>query len=410
MKRACLTIAFAVMASVALSAYDNDGPNYRPSALKSARLMATSDSFKPPEASDICFVATSGGDLGKEVWGKDSSNTPKGSISIPLPINRYFGDKAKLLQSKALPETVTLKMVVWDVDDKSTYTPAEYDEIFVNGNAPRDKKALYGVNDGLHMDTFTIDTKHIKLPENPGETAINTIRIDVATKGGDWVTRIDWVALEIPAAPPVVLAHGINSNKSTMQDHIGTLIKEKLGLPVYSLEWPNHGNNHIFDYERLVKYIDAYKKVCKVDHVNIVAHSMGGLRARGYTENAKDVLRVLQLGSPNGGSPFANYLTDDIDRKLAAIEAANASEAIKDMNRKAVQDEWGRLASYFGQDLDPYHDAAIRCLRTDFMEDYNTHHHLNPLVDYSVLAGRVTKGGGDLAKWEYNISRYGNNH
>ena len=397
MKKLLATLVAAIGLASGTWAYENDGPGYDSTAPKRARLLtAQSDtSFAPPEASDICFVATKGGDIGVEVWGNGSYSyrTPRGSITIPLPINRYFGNKQKLIESEALPRTAKLTMVVWDVDNESSYTPAEYDEIFFNDNPPIDKKTLYGVNNGLKRNEFIINIDAINLPENPGETANNTIRIDVATKGGDWVTRIDWVALEIPAAPPVILAHGINSNKGTMQDHIGTLIEERLGLPVYSLAWPNHGNNHISDYGTLAKYIDAYKKVCKVDHVNIVAHSMGGLRARGYAENAKDVLRVLQLGSPNGGSPFANYLTDDIDRKLAAIEAANAPEAIKEMNRKSVQDEWGRLASYFGQDLDPYHDAAIRCLRTDFMEDYNKYHNLNPLVDYSVLAGRVTKSG-----------------
>ena len=250
MKRACLTIAFAVMASSLCLAYENDGPGYDPKAPKRAMLLGSSNSFSPPEPSDICFVATSGGDIGKEVWGNGSYSyrEPRGSITIPLPIDRYFGDKEKLIQSKALPETVTLKMVVWDVDDKSSYTPAEYDEIFVNDNAPRDKKALYGVNNGLQLNTFTIDTKHIKLPKNPGETAMNTIRIDVATKGGDWVTRIDWVALEIPAAPPIILSHGINSSADQLkalqrrskmkQDcHVQHLTIPTMGTITYLILW-----------------------------------------------------------------------------------------------------------------------------------------------------------------------------
>ena len=392
MKKVYLSMLFAVMVTSLCVAYENDGPGYDPKAPKRVRLMSASDSFKPPESSDICFVATSGGDLGKEVWG------PGGSISIPLRIDRYFGDKMKLIKSKALPETVTLKMVVWDVDDKSSYTPAEYDEIFVNGKAPKDKKALYGVNDGLHMDTFTIDTKYIELPENPGETAINTIRIDVATKGGEWVTRIDWVALEIPAAPPVILSHGINS----CADQLKTLqqkIKDETGLPCEIFDYPNHGNNHISDIGALSSKISEMKGKNKwnVEHVNIVAHSMGGLRAREYAENANDVFKVLQIATPNRGSPFADGVVKWSKQVWAQTYESN--EGLENVSKEVRDSIWACAEHGVNQvaekvlkmNLRPWSDPAIECLQTSFMDTYNGKHRLNDKVEYGVVAGNVTE-------------------
>lgn len=379
MKRACLTIAFAVMASSLCLAYENDGPGYDPKAPKRAMLLGSSNSFSPPEPSDICFVATSGGDLGKEVWGKDSSYSPRGSIVIPLPIDRYFGDKAKLLKSKALPETVTLKMVVWDVDDKSSYTPAEYDEIFVNGNAPRDKKALYGVNNGLQLNTFTIDTKHIKLPKNPGETAMNTIRIDVATKGGDWVTRIDWVALEIPAAPPIVISHGIRSNEEGLAYLQACL--ENIGLPVHNFSYPNNGNNGIKEdalklQEEVARAMDKFK----VKSVNLVCHSMGGLKARQYAENCKndEVLKILQIATPNAGSPIA-----DVVLGIKTVMPTYIEEHLVD--------NWilGDLLN--GSVKAKLKDGMIEDLAETTLKEYNQNHPFNKNIWYGIVAGNITE-------------------
>lgn len=383
MKRACLLIVFAALASLSLSAYDNDGPNFDPKAPKRVRLMATSESFKPPEPSDVCFVATSGGDLGKEVWGKYSSYSPNGSISIPLPIKRYFGEKEKLIKSKALPETVTLTMVVWDVDDKSSYAPAEYDEIFVNGRPPKDKKTLYGVNNGLHMNTFTIDINDIKLPTKAGATAENIIRIDVATKGGDWVTRIDWVALEIPAAPPVLLAHGIRSDKDTLdeiQDEI-----EDLGLPVRTFSFSSNGNDGISaGANQMVHEIADMREKLNVDTINIVAHSMGGLKAREYVErygnprtHKTDVKKVLQIATPNAGSPLA-------DTALMIRGVARESSFLQMILRQFASSSDRALLN---------NGRALDELSTSYMNEYNENHPLKSGVDFGIVAGNVTSFG-----------------
>ena len=65
MRKAYLSALFAVFVSSLCVAYENDGPGCDPSTPKKMRLMSSSNSFKPPEPSDICFVATGGGDLGK---------------------------------------------------------------------------------------------------------------------------------------------------------------------------------------------------------------------------------------------------------------------------------------------------------------------------------------------------------
>ena len=357
MKRACLTIAFAVLSSVTLSAYDNDGPNYNPSTLKDARLPPVSEyglvddgitlmrndgaktggvnvsmnesggkestkaskgdspidprlktrrllasSFSggigAPEASDILFVTDSNtadrGDLGKYLG--------KGTITIPLKIERYFGDKDKLIKSGAIPKWAAVEFVTYDVDQDDPYDP-EVDYMYFNGHKIGQ---LRGSNGNYHRMLFPVDMKYVNLPSSPGNVAKNTITVQVDVNNGGWLTSIEWISIYIPAAPPVILSHGINSNGGALSK----IQKEirKFGIPAETFEQENGGSDTIFQIGNLTDAIQSWKENWHVDHVNIVGHSMGGLRARRYAEDNNDVFKVLQIGSPNGGSPLADYL------------------------------------------------------------------------------------------------------
>ena len=52
--------------------------------------------------------------------------------------------------------------------------------------------------------------------------------------------------------------------------------------------------------------IDSLKKRWGIDTLNIVSHSKGGLDSRDYIEGANTVGTLVQLGTPNEGSPLAN--------------------------------------------------------------------------------------------------------
>lgn len=389
-------VALIMSAPVNLWAYENDGPGYDPNAprkMKAAKNSSGSSFDAPPEASDICFVVTKGGDLGVT---KEQGET----ITIPLDIPRYFGDKKKLLKSKALSEYAVLEMIVWDVDSKASYDP-EVDKVYLNGK--KYLGTLWGDNQEYYKNTFIIKTEDLNLAEVLGGVGHNTIDIKVDVNYGGWITRVQWISLYIPAAPPVILAHGINSSGAQLAK-LAEEIEDQTGLPTYHyLNFHNSGNDHINNFVELASIIQSYKKMCHVDHVNIVGHSMGGLRARGYAENASDVFKVLQVGTPNGGSPFADFIVDwksHIEGQLSIDRADNriddeeyniyidrAKDTIRNFARKYVKD----------MTLDPWRDKAIVCLQTSEMGKWNVDHPLNKDVDYAVVAGNVTEYSGWLA-------------
>ncbi len=133
-------------------------------------------------------------------------------------------------------------------------------------------------------------------------------------------TDVDSVTRILTVRPrPVVLVHGWNSTEAMWADYLGFLTSVNpvwQGLPVNTLS--TGGSRPFYDAawnaERLKDYIAAQQEQFDVQHVDIVAHSMGGLIAREYlhTYDALNdvgrptVLRVVMLGTPNSGSPCAS--------------------------------------------------------------------------------------------------------
>ena len=388
LRSSCWVLAALILsAPVNLWAYENDGPGYDPNAprkMKTAK-KSSSSSFDPPPASDICFVVTKGGDIGV-TKGEDET------ISIPLDIPRYFGDKKKLLKSKALSEYAVLEMIVWDVDSKASYDP-EVDEVYLNGK--KHLGTLWGDNQEHYKNTFIIKTEDLNLAEVLGGVGHNTIDIKVDVNYGGWITRVEWISLYIPAAPPVILAHGINSHGGQLAK-LAKEIEDETGLPtLYQWNFENSGNNHIDRFSELGAIIQSYKKMCHVDHVNIVGHSMGGLRARGYAENASDVFKVLQVGTPNGGAPMADFMIDwekYVELGLQQeVQLGNMNpQEVKSQIEKAKTKIKSIAEDLCDMKLDPWRDNAIVCLQRNWMAEYNAKHKLNANVDYCVVAGNVT--------------------
>jgi len=76
---------------------------------------------------------------------------------------------------------------------------------------------------------------------------------------------------------------------------------------------PNSGNLNMGNLDsisnnagKIATKVAESKERWGVEKVTIVAHSKGGLDSRHYIENADDIQQLIQLGTPNGGSPLAN--------------------------------------------------------------------------------------------------------
>lgn len=54
--------------------------------------------------------------------------------------------------------------------------------------------------------------------------------------------------------------------------------------------------------------IDLVKQLSKIDEVNIIGHSYGGLLAVGASQITRNIKRIVALAAPFGGSESAQYL------------------------------------------------------------------------------------------------------
>src|SRR5262245_56064618 len=120
--------------------------------------------------------------------------------------------------------------------------------------------------------------------------------------------------------PPVVMIHGLWSDSSvfaTMEQALSSSNYEPFQL--YRLDY-RYTNDSSFDvnYPRVADGIDAViQQSADADlaagKVDLVAHSMGGVLSRLYTQNPgyeNEVRRIITCNTPHAGSQMANLLLD----------------------------------------------------------------------------------------------------
>lgn len=128
-----------------------------------------------------------------------------------------------------------------------------------------------------------------------------------------------------PAGPPVVLVHGLNSSARVWAEYTredgflasigrrGFAVGDGQAPGVLDMgHWtsPTARTNTIAENAAILgEYIDGVRALTGAEHVDIVAHSMGGLVARYYIDHLmgpRDVARLVMLGTPNEGSDCAS--------------------------------------------------------------------------------------------------------
>jgi pimeloyl-ACP methyl ester carboxylesterase len=119
---------------------------------------------------------------------------------------------------------------------------------------------------------------------------------------------------------PAVLVHGWASDASTWGAYPGFLkghSPEWESLAVSTMDTDPGGSRSVFaNAEALAGEVRRLRESTDADHVDIIAHSMGGLISRAYIHRsvgkARDgkpwVHRLVMLGTPNEGSPCANLV------------------------------------------------------------------------------------------------------
>lgn len=328
-----------------------------------------SSPFAPREANDSLFVVDQGP-------GLDTGCTFRsgGPLVFDIEVDRVLGDDERdlLVSNGLLSQYASLRMPAYDVDFDAVVPPynPERDRVRFNGEVVPEEW-LTGENDVWKMNQFLVPVEWVNFADDPGEggtpePAVNTITIEIDTANTDelWCTSIDWAELSFTMPRPTVFAHGIlSSHEIWLQPWSATLqgagIYTHDSLDMGALD--SIGNNA----GKIGVAVEETRQRYGVDSVNMVVHSKGGLDSRHYVEGNEGVDRIVQLGTPNAGSPLA-----DLAQSLVVKIGGPAAALI------------GGLAAPAGVQL-----------TTPYMALYNSTHALSPEVDFSVMAGDYSASG-----------------
>ncbi len=341
--------------------YVDIAPKPTISALATARVG--SSPFNPPDATDTSFVVDAGS-------GLDTGCTFRsgGPLRIQLPVDRAFtpDDIGRLRQNGLISEKAIIRMPAYDIDFSgggSQYQP-ERDRVYFNGR-PVPEEFLTGGDGIWKLNTFQVPIEWVNF-RAPGEGTTpgqNEIRIDIDTANSEevWCTAIDWTALTFSAVRPVVMAHGILSDNSVWRD-VWVSNLQASGVPVSNDINPSMGNLDSIQSNagKIGGAVAKAKRRWGVDKVNLVTHSKGGLDSRHYVESAKDVETLVQLGTPNAGSPLADLAQGIV---LGGFGLGGGVVVNALAGRAGVQ------------------------LTRPYMAMYNFSHGYNPKVGYNAMAG-----------------------
>lgn len=327
-----------------------------------------SSPISAPKSTDTSFVADCGG-------GLDTGCTFRsgGPLVIKVPVKRVLSaqDLQKLKNNNFISETVVIKMPAYDVDFSgggSGVNP-ERDRVYFNGNIVP-TEFLRGDNNVWRMNEFFVPIEWVQFADDPGygNTAPpkdNIIQIDIDTANSYeyWCTAIDWAAITIDKMPrPVVMVHGILSDGNAWDQSEFSWVQELDGLGIANSNYLNMGNLDSIQNNaaKIQTEVTKTKQRYGVDKVNIVAHSKGGIDSRHFVETDQSVERLIQLGTPNSGSPLADLVQGILVGTIGLPNTAIANA----------------LAG----------PAGIQ-LTTPFMATYNLVHGENKNVVYTALAG-----------------------
>ncbi|MDI1242299.1 MAG: hypothetical protein PSX80_10300 [bacterium] len=204
---------------------------------------------------------------------------------------------------------------------------------------------------------------------------VQRVKAELEEKG----KKVDELTENLRVAPkPLVLVHGLWSNWQAWETWQNILTTS------HSYDWkafpvgekPEHGRmntggsfmstdptNSIGDNARgLEKYIDYAQKDRNAWHVDLVAHSMGGLISRYYIsqimppgghDGRPPVSRLIMLGTPNLGSPCADYMNTAFEMLGKNVEAVRQlqTEYVSGFNRINTQRKGVRFSALAGEVL-----------------------------------------------------------
>lgn len=414
-RKVCLLGVLIVMLSLLPSAgglaapqTSDGGPDSRNLGARSAIAASPNHSgsspYIPPTSTDEVFVADQGWHLDQYLF---RNNVPGGKLVFYINLDRYYSDQmhfdsngyldnaADLINKHILPETATLKLVVYDVDHDSSYDgnsdgvpDPEVDHVYVNDHLVVDASGqaikLTSGNNTWSTWTTNIPIEWLRFPQQKGSDTskpapvANKIAIDIdTTTPGYWAVECDWGSLEIKTpVRPVLLVHGFQPDGTSepeqyWADWLGWLNDAMTPAKTVRLGgWSSYEDNA----QIMAGVVPGFKSEYGVDKIYIVGHSKGGLDSRAYLANHNDVAKLAQIGSPNGGAFLANLA------KTAKIGAWAFDPIV------------AAFLSFIGE-------PAATQLTTPYMKIWNLFHPKNSVTSYISWAGDHSPGGWCAGAW-----------
>ncbi len=270
-----------------------------------------SSPFDAPAGTDTVFVVD-------EAPGLDTGCTFRsgGPLVFDIDVTRYVGDVNALVAAGAMAPTARLRMPAFDVDFDAVVSNGfpERDEVWFNGHLVPEVY-LTGADGVWKLNSFTVPVDWINFatlnPGAPPTPGVNTIEIhiDVANAAAGkelWCTAIDWAALEIEVARPVVLVDGV-AEPNDIWNTVWVPNLQQIGLPFDAgLDLPKL-DTILANGAAVRARIEMMRREWGVEKVVVVAHSKGGVDARlPLPEGA--VSQLIQIGAPNLGSRLADFI------------------------------------------------------------------------------------------------------
>lgn len=225
---------------------------------------------------------------------------------------------------------VRIKAKVYNNGGETAYANVKFSETKSGEDLP-DGSTTVAVKPGEARDVeYEWDTSGFAWNENQKNQAEREIR--AVLEGGNTETA------KIKILPkPVIMVHGLWSNAAAWADYT-TYLRE-----AHSFAWrgyavgadPEHGKMSTGDHpgnykptntiyqnaQELAKQIKFAREENNAWHVDLVAHSMGGLISRQYIntfmkpvfDGKPEVTHLVMLGTPNMGSPCADTVNEQFE-------------------------------------------------------------------------------------------------
>ncbi|MBT8136190.1 MAG: hypothetical protein KJO54_04145 [Gammaproteobacteria bacterium] len=352
------------------------------------------EAFQPPDSDFV--VSDQAPLLDSEIHGYE------GPVVVALPIRRYVAptdadgyllSPDELVERGLLSATATLRVLAYDVDI-ATATNQGYgdrtqragdrgwdvagdcdgdrivDELWPENDRVLLNGALIGTLNGYdsawQVNEFEIPISELKFPAAPGQTAENTITIEVDTlnagvllsDGGVgcnwWYVKIDWIALQFAATAPVVVVHGIRSNAASMAGLAAGLESEglitesvnlsELPLPAtLTADWATcstkepYNNSVVESVRQLREQITSIAESYGSRTVRIVGHSKGGLDGRAFIASLFVEPLPVAIGEMDGQPVSASLSVDS----LVTLNTPHRGSLLADLGVAQRRVLWG---------------------------------------------------------------------